>query len=548
MTAAAALGMAAAICLGEVLRFWGLLGAVIFGDELHAIQSAVGLDLKQILTTYRMADHCIPMAAYDRLLVASGVRLTELLVRMPSVIAGLGTLVALPLAVARVSDRGTAIVFGWLLALSPTLIYYSRIARPYAIVVLLGFGAAASFWAFRQTRRPLWGGAYAVLGAAAAWFHPGVAPFVIAPLVFVGVEALVGARSERRRRLAEATGLGALLATFIALYLVPGLRSFLRLLEAKSSAGTPELVDVAKVLLVQSGSMSPGFAVLFWLVVGCGFVYMGLRNRPLALYTATLVLGQAAAVGLFRPSGVDNVLVLNRYMLITLPATLLWAAFGLTALWCLPRGRLAGRAVVTAFVVWLVATHPYVADPWLRLGPLSAGNAAVAFFRAPPEVPAALVPDVYRLLGREPGRGAVVEIPSEAGWYRARAETDLARVHGRPVIFARPEEWLRAPAVSLRSLVSTAPGAVLASGARFVVLDLNRYRLWRTIVKIRLRGLDPDELDSQELERLVPMTAARAEHARLARRMAARFEAAWGPPQLVDGTIRVWDLAVVRGR
>jgi len=540
--------LAAAVCSGVALRLWGLSGQILFGDELHALQTAVNLNLGRIVTTYRLADHCMPMSGYDRLLVDLGLALSELAVRAPAVLAGLLSLVVLPLAISRVADRGTTTVFAWFLALSPTLVFYSRIARPYAVIVLLGFSAAACFWRFRETGRARWAVAYAVFAAAAVWSHPGVGPFVAAPLAFGGVEALLGPRPERLRRLIAVAGTGLLFAALVALFLVPAWASFLRLLRAKGAVSEPAAWEVGGAMMLQAGSAAPWAAGSFWALVAVGVWVLWRRNRVFALYCGALFFAQLGSLIVFRPYLVELAVVLNRYLLVALPLILLWAAHGVSGLWSLSRVRSLGRAVVVAGGLSLVATHPYATDPWLRLGPFGASNAAALFVQPPPELPEAVVPEVYRLLGRERGGGAVVEISTKAAWFRVRPELSLARIHRRPVIFGTADRWLGHPALGLRTLVPATPERLAATGARFVILDLDRNRLWKIIQVIRRQGLDPATLGAEELDRLVPRTPARGPAVRFARRMERRLEAAWGPPQLVDGTVRVWDLVVVAGR
>src|SRR6185295_6644154 len=98
----------------------------------------------------------------------------------------------------------------WLLAVSPMLVLYSRIARSYMPMLLLGGGAVAAFEAFWRTCRPRWAVAYAALAALAVWFHLGAGPLVAAPLAFAAADAVLrpGGREERLRRLAALAGAG----------------------------------------------------------------------------------------------------------------------------------------------------------------------------------------------------------------------------------------------------------------------------------------------------------------------------------------------------
>jgi hypothetical protein len=209
---------------GAWLRFSHLGGQVLGGDELHAVRAALDQPLAAILTTYQLTDSCIPLTAFDRLLVEQGVALSERVLRLPMLVCGL---LALPLLAwmmrGRVASR-TRILWLWLLALSPLLVLYSRIARSYMPMVLLACAAAVAFerWWHGATgggdresggsgaeigaagegigRRGHGGGgaaaAYVALGALAVWFHLGAAPFVGAPLLFA-LGDLAGTRGQR---------------------------------------------------------------------------------------------------------------------------------------------------------------------------------------------------------------------------------------------------------------------------------------------------------------------------------------------------------------
>ena len=61
--------------------------------------------------------------------------------RWPMMLAGIATLVALPLYARRYLGAGTALFFSVLLAISPMLVFYSRMARPYALTLLLSLVA-----------------------------------------------------------------------------------------------------------------------------------------------------------------------------------------------------------------------------------------------------------------------------------------------------------------------------------------------------------------------------------------------------------------------
>lgn len=549
--------------VGAAVRLWGLRGQVIWGDEEHAIRAALEGGLPKILTTYRVADNCIPWTAYLRLLMDAGHPLTELFIRIPSVVAGLLTLLLIPLAVAKAVDRRSALVLAWLLALSPSLIYYSRIARPYAVVALLGFVALACFWRFWEgvgTRpgRLGWALGYGVAGAAASWFHPGAGPFVAAPLVYAGCDValrfVLGARrarsglatSERRRAgLGELVLVGGLLTALVAAFLLPAAGSFLGVLRMKANGramGLTTLRDVARLL---AGTPSLWLALAAWTVAGAGLAALWREHRRLALFTATPVTALVLALLMLEPFGARVPVISGRYLVIALPVLLLWMTRGLVQLWAGPgagwrqrarsRLRLAGRLAAVALVAGLCATHPYAADPALRFGPFAGSEAAIALYSSSPRLSPGEVPEVYRLLGREPGRGALVAINPIR--YDGSGPVDVAlwRVHHRPVVLATRGSWLADPRLDFRTLKSATPKVLLGSRARFVTFQLDRDRLLTRVFELQTGGRPPPETPSQQAERAL-----------VQRRMESWFRSAWGPPQLVSDGARVWDLAVVR--
>ena len=85
-----------AFAAGTTLRLWNLRAQVMGGDELHAVRAAVTRPLSGIVFTYQVSDNCIPLTLLDRLLMDGGVPLTEMLVRLPVLLAGLAMLVVAP--------------------------------------------------------------------------------------------------------------------------------------------------------------------------------------------------------------------------------------------------------------------------------------------------------------------------------------------------------------------------------------------------------------------------------------------------------------------
>ena len=157
---------AAAVALGAWLRLDQFTAQVLIDDEWHAVHQLLKLTPSQMWLDFGHADYSIPLGLLYGL-EARAFGLTETAMRWPMLVGGLATLVLFPLYVARRLGRATAAVFALLLAISPLLVIYSRMARPYAITLFLAWSAHAAFHRFDAAPRGriAAGAAYAVAAA-----------------------------------------------------------------------------------------------------------------------------------------------------------------------------------------------------------------------------------------------------------------------------------------------------------------------------------------------------------------------------------------------
>src|SRR5262249_53321610 len=132
---------------------------VLGGDETHALRAAVSRSLAGILVTYQESDNCIPLTALYKLWGMAGGGLSETVLRPPALLCGLAALWWSPEAFGRGAEGGESLpvrvveLQRWLMALSPALVLYSRIARSYLPMVLFSFLAVAGFWRWWQEGR-----------------------------------------------------------------------------------------------------------------------------------------------------------------------------------------------------------------------------------------------------------------------------------------------------------------------------------------------------------------------------------------------------------
>jgi hypothetical protein len=569
------------IMAGVALRLCNLAGQVLGGDELHAVRAALAQPLGALLTTYQLADSCIPLTALYRLLLDHGVALDEWVLRLPVLASGLAGLVLLPALARRRLPPAALPFFCALVAVSPLLVLYSRIARSYMPATLLAFAAVMAFDAWWRPLRPLreircGGGrrgsataaAYVVLAALAVWFHLGAAPIVAAPLLFALIDLALARRSLRPSPAPAATlapsampalptavalsdapapevraglrsplallAVAAALACACGLFVLPALPSLIRLVAAKHQVQDVPAATWWGVLRLQAGTAQSLPALLFWAAAAAGAVALVRRRPRLGWYLLALAAAQPAGILVLSPLGLARLQVLDRYLLPALPIVLLFVAAGLVCPWW-PRQSPAGRrgqrlAAAGLLLVWLAA-GPF-AEAGFRASTFMHHNDLVAFALPRATLPPGGLPAPYRALGG-PAGSAVVEMPWPPVWDFGRSFYVYQEIHGLRVLVAPPAGALPADPLRLRlrNCVSTEPAALLASGARWVVVH-------RHLASEESRLVLPPGAPAPR--RMPPAMAAQL--AREGERMIARLAAEWGPPSAADGDVAVWSL------
>lgn len=344
---------AGAICLiafvAAGLRLQQLSIQWLMDDEWHALHKLLdGAGYVEIASSFGMADYCIPLTLLYRLLLDT-VGLSEWLMRLPSVLAGLA-FVALAMAWAwrRVPATAT-LAFGLLLALSPMLVNYSRVARPYMLGLLLAALALLALQRYAQTRRIGLAAAYLTTAWLAGYLHALLAPFVLAPLGWLMLQSLWrgGLRDSRPLIALAALTLAALLASIL-----PPLLADSAAITAKAGKSLPTLATLWGLLHAWLGTASPAVALLGLALAGLGCIGLGERLGTLPLLWGIGLLAIALAVLVLQPASIQHPLTLARYLLPGLPALLLLVALGIAGL----AGRLPRPASFVAVTALLAAT------------------------------------------------------------------------------------------------------------------------------------------------------------------------------------------------
>jgi hypothetical protein len=340
---AAFLFIIAAIGVGLWLRLDQFAAQLLLEDEWHAVYRVVHDAPAAIFLDFAHSDSSIPLTLLYAL-ESRSFGLSELGMRLPLLLAGAATLILFPWYVARHVGRAEALAFAALLAISPLLYFFSRTARPYALTLLLAGIAHVAFRRFFEAQAPRTADAagYALSATLAAWLHPVVVPFVVAPFVPAAWQcARRGAGVERRRGMARLAVLALAAALPMAALLLPPLVAHPESLRLKSGVDLPHADTLIGVWYLWFGTGATA-AVLICGALALLGVPAVWRRLPEARSAAAGVMLSALAVVIARPAWIHNPLTFARYLLPVLPLLLLATACGAVR---------AGRALRAALLL-----------------------------------------------------------------------------------------------------------------------------------------------------------------------------------------------------
>ena len=417
--AAIAIGL---LGVGAWLRIAQLRTQMLVDDEWHAVRMLVRESYAGIATHFGLADHSIPLTLYYRWLYERAA-LDEWAMHLPLLLAGLALLVVAPSLLRRSLAPSTRVLWIGLLAISPTLVYFSRTARPYALVALLGVVAIIAFHHWRHSRhgRHRWALLYVLATTVAGWAHLLSLLFTLWPFVHHATGLLLGTR--RRRTRAKSPGwpalvvLGFATVAALALVLVAPLRNDWAAMAGKAGADNLVLASVVDAVQMQFGLAIAWCAVPMAVLLAYGAYRLARRDGDLVWMPLGAALAGLVAIGLARPAWIQHAPVLVRYAAPVLPFLLLYVAEGLAGLCERARGRAPLFALAAIAAICAAGPLP----GWYRLPTQFLGHAVFQFAYDPPRNPYVTllelgpVPAFYRELATRPPRSVtLIETPQRA--------------------------------------------------------------------------------------------------------------------------------------
>ena len=528
-----------ALGAGITIRFYHLSSQIIGGDEIHTVRIALQKPLGWILTHYVSTDNCIPLTAFYRVQMDLGAVFTEMAFRLPVLVLGIVFLIIAPLALKEKIGKRPAIVFSWLIALSPLLVFYSRMVRPYMANVLLGFAAVMCFFVWLDRGNKPASIAYAVLSASAIFFHLTTAPFVLAPLAYFIFDW--GTRKDRdHKEFVWFLVVAGCTAGFILLFLIPALPSLIPFVTEKAMDSSIRWRTAGGFSHLFAGTSRPLMTVLFWILCVWGLAKLLIKNSRFGLYCLWLIVAQLSAILIVSPFGVISPLIFSRYALVTLPFILVWLASGLAGPWWKNQNkpaRWAQKAFAMVFVAVLFLTGP-LTKPQFFAGSFAHHTYELNFQVPSPSVSDDMVPRFYRKLEKMPA-GALIEYPWDWIWPRSMAFDVYQNRHRREVIVSGAWSLFADDRIKLRNNVPVSPKLFLSSRAKYIVVHLDLFQEEKQVISSLHRAYRASRLSQKNFwDRMKKMGTG----------LADKLERLWGPPSYRDRFIRVWDLDKVRDR
>ncbi len=309
--------------IGAYLRLHLLSSQILMDDEWHSIRDITGRKFLQVLTAFNPVNNTsLPLNLYNLALYHT-VGWSEFALRLPIMLAGLLSLIVLPLQIRRLLNARVSIVFACLLAISPFLVFYSRYDRPYGITVLLCFSALLFSQQWLSTGK--WSYAIGFLLAGVFAICTSLLCIVAVPVPLV---VAIGSRLLTRLRPSSAEAwhlnvsaknlvrVAALFAILLWPYMLPVLRQSARLPWAGGHFTLPALWTAATFL---SGTPSALLVGLFFIFLVAGFALLCRDHRLLAAIFLSTLCASAAFLLCSRPLGLDEGAILLRYAIVVVP-------------------------------------------------------------------------------------------------------------------------------------------------------------------------------------------------------------------------------------
>jgi len=317
------------VIFGILIRLYRVGEQLILDDEWHALNAVQNHDYWWIFSHFGQADYSIPLALlFEFFSHTTG--LDEITMRLPSLLAGILTLLVIPLLMRPWLKRNEIIVLVGLIAISPFLINYSRIARPYALIALLAGASLPLAWRWWHNKDRGSGTAWFTCTVLAAWLNPISLAVTAGPFLWFAGDSLAALwRVHDRQKLYRLVFMGVAISAAVALLMyIPLTNDFASL---ANKTGTHQVEPTTFLVALSLFSGSGHLLVVVAIALAFAFGCLTLYRRDPRFFSFLLVIAGAATLAIVFTGAawIKYGLVLARYLIGFLPLFLALTAVGL---------------------------------------------------------------------------------------------------------------------------------------------------------------------------------------------------------------------------
>jgi len=358
--------------IGTFLRLYMVSEQILLDDEWHAIGFVTDKSFFYLLTHFGISANCIPMNLY-RFLLLKTVGWSELMLRIPSLCSGILFLAVFPILIRKIASHRAAVIFSFLAATSPVLIFYSRVSRGYSMVVLLGFLSILLLYLWITNGQRQYALLYIIVGGLAVYFHLFALITVLTPLGLVillrimpktiGFQFVkVPIRLPSRDLII--TTLGMLI--FLGLLLLPALiQSPFPMVPSEDQVTFNSLVGVIYLL---SGTSNHLILLIYLGVIAAGQILLFKKNPLLWGMFNSIIVFYFLAMMIIRHAYIDNSIEILRFSISIVPICFVLLSFGIDEILnflqisktirSLAFSKLSGNLLAAYFLLALFLTGP----------------------------------------------------------------------------------------------------------------------------------------------------------------------------------------------
>jgi hypothetical protein len=357
--------------LGVFFRIYLLNDQVLLDDEWHSMAFVIDKPFVFILTHFAVPNGftSIPLNIYDWILLNS-IGWSETWLRLPSILLGLICLIFGPILAKSIIGIRAAIILSLLIAISPILIFYSRVSRPYSAVVCLGFFCILYAARWMKFGKIFDGLSFAICGVLAVYWHP-FAAITVGTIAASMLLTCIWHNTHNCLSIIKATPswrqTGLIIASMGAVGAILMLPAILNSLHNSmfdvAQQGTIQLSSWLRTSSLFAGTANTVMNILFWGLIIAGIIHLWENNKWLAGTLATCFPMQMLALILSRPHSCHVGIVLTRYSIILVPVSLLLVACALQSFLTALNQRnhskpLLNWLLICAFIATLFLTGP----------------------------------------------------------------------------------------------------------------------------------------------------------------------------------------------